>query len=216
MIRINLLPPEKRKKLKKARPAKKKQEARPGKKLNLRVSPAAALAATVAIVSLLGMAVAHVWLNRLENSLDNRRASAREELIRLNQVVLRIDELRAKNQEIARKMNIIAEVDRDRYLWPRLLDEISNALPQYTWLETVSEISPLPELRLRIEGLTMSNQILSRLMENLERSPLLEKIELVSSVERSEGSFSSMYFILECSCELKRSTVGAGAVTAAR
>ena len=207
MIRINLLPPERRKKLKKVKPAEKKAKALPKISFDLKADRVALLAAAVVLAALVAVGGAHLWLKRSQSSLESRSQAARAELVQLNQVVLQLDELKAANQEISRKMNIISEVDRNRYLWPRLLDEISSALPQYTWLETVSEISPFPQLNLRLEGLTMSNLVLGRLMENLDRSPLLEKIELISSVERNEGSFTTQYFIIECACELNQQPV---------
>ena len=39
---------------------------------------------------------------------------------------------------------IIKSIDDSRYLWPHLLEEISNALPQYTWLTIVTQTSAPP------------------------------------------------------------------------
>ena len=41
-------------------------------------------------------------------------------------------------------MAIIQSIDDSRYLWPHLLEEISNALPQYTWLTVVTQTSTPP------------------------------------------------------------------------
>lgn len=35
---------------------------------------------------------------------------------------------------LLREVNIIRSIDQDRYVWPHIMDEISRALPQYTWL----------------------------------------------------------------------------------
>ncbi len=206
MIRINLLPPEKRKKLKKARPAaqKKAPSAGPRFKLELKLEPLVLVSAALALVVTLGVAGGQFWLSRRQSALEARRTEARAELVRMNQVVMRIDELRATTREVTRKMDIILEVDRNRYLWPRLLDEISGALPQYAWLENISETSPFPDMHLRIEGLTMNNLLLGQLMERLEQSPLISQVGLISSTERREGSFDTKYFILECACELNQ------------
>ena len=38
---------------------------------------------------------------------------------------------------LLRQVNIIRGLDEDRYVWPHVMDEISRALPQYTWLTTL-------------------------------------------------------------------------------
>jgi Tfp pilus assembly protein PilN len=40
----------------------------------------------------------------------------------------------ASRDTLLRQVNIIKSLDEDRYVWPHILDEISRALPQYTWL----------------------------------------------------------------------------------
>lgn len=206
MIKINLLPPERRKRLKKVKPAAQKAgPSMPKIKLDLKFDPVVVMAAGLALIVTLGVAGGHFWLSRKQSALEERRSQARSELVRMNQVVMRIDELRNTTREVTRKMDIIQEVDRNRYIWPRLLDEISGALPQYAWLENVSETSPFPNLWIRIEGLTMSNLLLGQLMERLEKSPLISQVSLISSTERREGSYDTKYFIIECACELNES-----------
>jgi Tfp pilus assembly protein PilN len=38
---------------------------------------------------------------------------------------------------LLRQVNIIRSLDEDRYVWPHVLDELSRALPQYTWITLV-------------------------------------------------------------------------------
>jgi Tfp pilus assembly protein PilN len=207
MIKINLLPPDKRKRLKKVKPsAPKAGPSLPKFKLDLKYDPVVVMAAGLALIVTLGVGGGQFWLSRKQSALEERRSQARAELVHMNQIVMRIDELRNTTREVTRKMDIIQEVDRNRYIWPRLLDEISGALPQYAWLENVSETSPFPNLWIRIEGLTMSNLLLGQLMERLEKSPLISRVSLISSTERREGSYDTKYFIIECACELNEST----------
>jgi Tfp pilus assembly protein PilN len=44
----------------------------------------------------------------------------------------------AKRDTVLRQLNIIRTIDEDRFIWPHILDEISKALPQYTWLTVVN------------------------------------------------------------------------------
>ncbi len=40
----------------------------------------------------------------------------------------------AARDALKRQVNVIKTLDEDRYVWPHVLDEVSRALPQYTWL----------------------------------------------------------------------------------
>jgi len=42
------------------------------------------------------------------------------------------------------QIGVIRTVDGDRYVWPHLLDEVTRALPAYTWLVDLSPAAPAP------------------------------------------------------------------------
>ena len=44
----------------------------------------------------------------------------------------------AKRDTLLRQLNLITAIDEDRYIWPHVLDEISKALPPYTWLKVIN------------------------------------------------------------------------------
>jgi Tfp pilus assembly protein PilN len=50
----------------------------------------------------------------------------------------------ATRDSLYQQVAIIKSIDDSRYLWPHLLEEISNALPQYTWLTNVQQTSAPP------------------------------------------------------------------------
>lgn len=39
------------------------------------------------------------------------------------------------------ELDAIRAIDSDRYVWPHILEEVTKALPDYTWLESVSMVS---------------------------------------------------------------------------
>jgi Tfp pilus assembly protein PilN len=47
----------------------------------------------------------------------------------------------AQRDSVARQLQIIRSIDNDRFVWPHVLDEVSRALPPYTWLTTVEQTS---------------------------------------------------------------------------
>lgn len=201
MIKINLLPPEKRKKARRAAPAAKKETvagpkrsfALPGGGSKIVLLPAA-----MAVLAVLFIAGSFFWLGYRENSLNKKRDELRVELNRLNQVILRMDELRERTRNVIGRMDVIVKIDQDRFIWPRTLDDISSSLPRYTWLQTISEVTPFPELTMRIEGHTMSNILLSELLANLEQQESLTDVKLISSAERPLGGYDTKYFVIQC------------------
>ena len=44
----------------------------------------------------------------------------------------------ARRDTLLRRMNLIRAIDEDRYIWPHVLDEVSKALPPYTWLSSLT------------------------------------------------------------------------------
>ena len=43
----------------------------------------------------------------------------------------------AVRDTLLRQVNLIKTIDEDRYIWPHVMDEVSRALPQYTWVTMV-------------------------------------------------------------------------------
>jgi Tfp pilus assembly protein PilN len=43
----------------------------------------------------------------------------------------------ATRDSLLRQVNVIKSLDEDRFIWAHILDEVSRALPQYTWLSTL-------------------------------------------------------------------------------
>ena len=214
MIKINLLPPEKRKKLKKVAPAKKKAAVPALPKIKLKFDPLVVFPVAALIIAVVLIGGSFFWLGYKEKNLKERRDTLQIELNRLNQVILRIDNLKLQTRQVRERMEVILDVDKNRFLWPRILDEISSALPRYTWLESITEITPFPQLTLRVEGNTMSNLLLSELIGKLENSSMLKDIRLISSAERVHGSYQTKYFVLEADCTLNEEVSDTTAVAA--
>jgi Tfp pilus assembly protein PilN len=46
--------------------------------------------------------------------------------------------LEARRDSALVQLNIIKAIDEDRFIWPHVLQEVSEALPQYTWLQVLN------------------------------------------------------------------------------
>ena len=96
--------------------------------------------------------------------------------------------LRARQDTIAQKLTMIQEIDAGRYIWPHIMDEVSRALPPFTWLSAIDQVSGGTAPQFQVEGSTGSLPALTRFMDALEASPFLRNIQLVTSEQGQVGN----------------------------
>ena len=94
---------------------------------------------TVLAVGLLFMSQSN-----LERTLTDREQKAMQDSARYKVVLAAKDKAEATRDSLYQQVAIIKSIDDSRFLWPHLLEEISNALPQYTWLTVVTQTSAPP------------------------------------------------------------------------
>ncbi len=120
----------------------------------------------------------------------------------------------------------IEGLDRGRYRWPHLLDEISRALPGGIRINAISEVIPVPRpaiqgispeagakgphavppTRFRVEGIALDNFTLTQYWNRLEASFFIRDVNLVNTeavqVTGSADPASTRYrFVLEADSE---------------
>jgi Tfp pilus assembly protein PilN len=108
------------------------------------------------------------------------------------------DSLLAKQGVIAQKMHVIQEIDAARFTWPHILDEVSVALAPYIWLTGITESATTGSLpRFRLQGKAGNTFALTRFMDELEGSPFLQGVRLISSVQERLETRTVHDFVLE-------------------
>jgi Tfp pilus assembly protein PilN len=145
---------------------------------------------TVSIMLGLGVAAIGLiaWLHvstsaRLENLTADHEAAVRDS-VRYAQLRAQGDSLRDQVAMIGQKLEVIQEIDGGRYIWPHVLDEISRALPPYVWLTNVSDAySETGYPRVALQGRAGNLYALGRYMRELESSPFLTSVRLISSAQ---------------------------------
>jgi Tfp pilus assembly protein PilN len=202
MIEINLLPG-----------AGKKTRSR-GVGLNLSGSLAGAIskvtdpyligsAAVVAIslVAIMGL----FWAQRArELSVNEKLQKAEQDSIRFATVIREKRKAQAQRDSVVRQVEMIRGFDNKRFVWPHLMDEVSRAMPPYTWLTSMMQTNTVtaaaqpaadpkaapadpdsattvPQVQFRVVGNTVDIQALTRFMKVLEASPFIENVQLVKS-----------------------------------
>ena len=116
-----------------------------------------------------------------------------------------VNTLQARQDTIRQKIGVIREVDQRRYVWPHLLDEISAATPSYTWLAQITSSEPADSLDhtpgFSIQGNAGSTQALTRFMKNLESSPFVRGVTLVTSEQEEVAGRAIHKFTVEAKYE---------------
>jgi Tfp pilus assembly protein PilN len=157
-----------------------------------------AVGAWVLVIAVLGL----LYLNNLRQLyvLEPRLEQARSENRRFKAFLADKRRQEKIRDSLLAQITVIKSVDGDRYIWPHLLDEITKALPAYTWLVDLGVSAPAvaqnkpagatpdtaapappPPLTFQINGRTIDIQAYTRFLRQLEASPWIMDVMPVSA-----------------------------------
>jgi Tfp pilus assembly protein PilN len=139
------------------------------------------IAVAGAVLGLGATAFQYLNVERSRTAIAERHAKATKDSTR-NAVVL-ADRIRveADRDSVIRQFTIIRRIDGERYTWPHVLDELSRALPAYTWLTRVEQTSPPFTVAEPPDPATAKKADTSK-VKKLPRKPKSEQ-ELVNAAE---------------------------------
>jgi type IV pilus assembly protein PilN len=159
MIRINLLP----------------RDEAPAQH-SLRLPELGMFAPLVLVVVALGvLATLGLYQGQKVANLEESIAVAEAESRRLAPEIAKIKRLDQQRASLNQRLEVIGDLDRDRYFRVHLLDELNRALPEHLWLTRWEELGGD---QYALEGVTFSNFLVADLMQNLDRSPYFTGVNL--------------------------------------
>ncbi len=164
----------------------------------------------IACVACLVVAGAVVYLmNVRQQAVANELAATEQKQVqdstRYAAVLREKRKAETQRDSVMHQLNIIKAIDNNRFVWPHVMDEVSRAMPQYTWLTALEQTSavavvgaidttkktkkakaemddePPPALKFRLTGNTVDIQALTRFMKLLEASPFIQNVQLEKS-----------------------------------
>jgi Tfp pilus assembly protein PilN len=162
---------------------------------------------------------------RTASELAGREEQAVADSARFAAVLRQRLSAEAKRDSVMRQLQIIKAIDADRFIWPHVMDEVSRALPPYTWLKTLAVVGtqapPLgtepapapgdttkpaapvtPELaKFSLVGNTVDMQALTRFMKLLEASPFIQNVQLDRTVMALVDNKEVTEFVLNAQYE---------------
>lgn len=187
------------------------------------------LIGAVATTSLAVAVVATFYLaqTRREAAVDEALQKAVQDSTRYASVLKERESAEAKRDTVLRSLNLIRAIDDDRFIWPHVMDEVSRALPPYTWLvslgfsgvgqaqvpittmapaaagaagakrKALQTVIPRDTVRLRVVGNTVDMQALTRFMTQLESSSFLEQVQLAKTERANDNGKEVTQFQLD-------------------
>jgi Tfp pilus assembly protein PilN len=173
--------------------------------------PMAAVGAVVLTLGFLGFTgiSSATKLNSLEPKLESVKAENR----RFRAFLQEKRRAELARDSVLQQIATIQVVDGDRYVWPHLLDEITRALPPYTWLVDVSATAQAgpadssglsaPPVGVQLIGRTMDIQGFTRFMRQLEDSRWIKDVTVLSTETVIDHGRAVTAFTLKAAYERK-------------
>lgn len=194
MIEVNLLPDQQESGAR--RRIRRPSVSSPFNRLSLGGDPwlTGLLAALVIVPAL----VLTLWLvQRAEaRGLEARLADATADSARLADLRAVSDSLTERRQLVQDRMALIERLDRDRYIWPRIMDEVSRALPELAWLTNLRQMSQAPEVNFQIQGLAGNPLVITDFVRGLEASPYIAEVRILGSQQQEIEGLAVQAFTL--------------------
>jgi Tfp pilus assembly protein PilN len=136
------------------------------------------------------------------NALEPRLEATRSEHKRFKAFLAEKRHQETIRDSLVAQISVIRTVDGDRYVWPHLMDEVTKALPAYTWLVDMANATPTvaaapaagaktdstaadafvsPAVAFNVNGRTVDIQAYTRFLRQLEASPWITDVTPVSA-----------------------------------
>ncbi len=101
-------------------------------------------AAASLVVSMAAVGILFTSQNARASEVNGKVDRAVRDSTRYAKVLDARRKLTAERDSVYRQLQIIRTIDDNRFNWAHILDEVSRALPAYTWLTTLEQTSKAP------------------------------------------------------------------------
>lgn len=188
MIKVNLLSPERKEISGVAGEAAPVAEEVKEGSLSTGAGIAAAVI-TVAVIGFLYVTQAKTIENK-KNELDEQNARK----ARLKDVEKTLQELEQAKAELTQKVALIGELKSKRLATVKMMDELSNALPEWVWLTRVTFSGNL----LSLDGKAIHNNLIADFINNLKATNSFNNIDFKSSTKKKQSGSDVFTFAISC------------------
>ena len=141
------------------------------------------LVAVVLLGSALGLTVfQYISTKQAINGLDQEITGLNQEKARLAAIIQRVNEFQKKLVELEKREELIEQLKRDREGPVRLLDDLSNQLPDFVWLTSMNQSAN----SITINGMAASYVSIADYIQRLGASDYFSNVELVDAKQGND------------------------------
>ncbi len=131
---------------------------------------------------------------------ESRLEAVKTEKRRYDIVIAQKRQAERIRDSLVSQINMIRTIDADRYVWPHVLDQVTKALPPYTWVTRMQSVGPVvagaqpgqqvivqtdstgaPLVKVSIDGRTVDIQAYTTFLRQLAASPWFTDVTPASS-----------------------------------
>src|SRR5262249_13943748 len=125
--------------------------------------------------------------------LTSEIAKAEQEKLRLQAIIKKGEDYKAKKELLQRKIALVTQLKKNQSGPVHLLDEISKQLPDFLWLDSMSESS----FAIQIQGKATTYNAVSNFYNNLTGSRYFQNVVLgqISSIPAGVTFSLSCHFL---------------------
>lgn len=140
-----------------------------------------ALVMLVAGILLVGALPAGAWWWMNSQRIDDNReriAEAQREVDELAAIIREVEEFKARQAELERKIGVINDLRRNQSGPVRVMDDVSRALPELLWIDKLS----LRGQTVQLNGRSFNTNAVASFIDNLDKvanfnEPILNQLE---------------------------------------
>lgn len=121
------------------------------------------------------------------SAMEPRLLEAQNAARRFGQIIAQKERQTILRDSLVIELDAIREIDGDRFVWPHIMEEVTKALPEFTWIVALDGITvqdqvledgtviPAP-VQFTIDGRTSNIQSYTRFMTRLQDSPWFRNV----------------------------------------
>jgi type IV pilus assembly protein PilM len=145
----------------------------------------------------LGMGIAYIAQENTLGSLTTELDKVKKEADLYRDKIALVEDLTTKRADVSTRIDVISELDRNRFARIRLMQSLNDALPELTWVTGVDEVSTTRGRGVNISGVTSSNLKVSQFMTNLLGDKNVRGVDLLVSEVGRISDLSVTTFTLQ-------------------
>ena len=157
----------------------------------------------LALLAVLGVIFAtHITQSRKISSVQNNISTTERKINALKDVEKKIEEFKAKNKELERRIKVIADLEKKRSGPLFVMDSISSAIPTKAWVDEISSKGNSAT----IKGVAWNEFTVADFMKSLQKSNYIKNVNLNVIKKKTVNSLPLRSFEISSSLDFLGST----------